>query len=797
MGTVLLLTCSVAVLGYVYVGYPLLLRFLVWLRGSRRVERYDVTPRLSLLISAYNEAAVIRHKLENALSLDYPADQLEIVVVSDASDDGTDEIVREFAGRGVKLLRQSARRGKTAGLNAAVPHLTGVLVAFSDANAMYRTDALRMLARNFADPTVGCVTGEARYLPGGQAVADRGERAYWNYEMQVKRFETALGSMVGGDGAIYAIRKSLWRELPESAINDFLNPLQIVAAGWRAVYEPEAVCFEETAGGIAAEYRRRVRIVSRSWRAIFQAPGVLNPFKVGVFAWCVVSHKMLRWLSGAFAASALVCAAIGYTRLAGTWPVQMATLTATVAAGVVCTAIGRRVVALVAYFYVITTASLVGLFKGTFGRVSGVWSTARDAAEGETVQVPVGRLFLSAGAIALGAAIGALAAARSREAAAVAFWSAIGLLFYVYVGYPALLALLRPLLSRPVTKSERLPHVCLFIAANDEAGVIEAKIRNSLAVDYPSHLFEIVVASDGSIDGTNDIVRRFAPRVRLLEFGLRRGKIATVNDGMRTVTSEIVILSDANTFLEPGAVRALVRNFGDAQIGAVSGDVILVGERAALARSEDLYYGYERWVQRAESEIGSMIGVDGALYAIRRELFEPPAGDTILDDMAIPMAVVRAGRRVIFEPLAIAHEHGSDTAREEFARKSRVIAGAVQFLSRPDSDVPWNRKQVIFSLVSHKGLRWLSPAFGTSAFVASLVLAPSSTAYAIAVGAQFSLLVFGIAGCIPLLRRASLVAIAHYFCLVQAAAGVGFVRGLSGRQSVLWRRFNRAPMESV
>jgi cellulose synthase/poly-beta-1,6-N-acetylglucosamine synthase-like glycosyltransferase len=423
-----------------------------------------------------------------------------------------------------------------------------------------------------------------------------------------------------------------------------------------------------------------------------------------------------------------------------------------------------------------------------------VWSTARDT-QAPTVQVPVGRIFLSTGAAVLGVAVGALAATRSREGAAVAFWSSIALLVYVYAGYPALLALLRPLLKRSVTKSDQLPRVCLFIAANDEAGVIDAKLRNSLALDYPAGLLDIVVASDGSVDGTNDIVRRFGPRVRLLEFSERRGKIATVNDGMRTVTSEIVILSDANTFLEPGSVRALVGNFGDHQIGAVSGDVVLVGERAALARSEDLYYRYERWIQRAESEIGSMIGVDGALYAIRRDLFEAPAADTILDDMAIPMAAVRAGRRVIFEPLAIAHEHGSDSAREEFARKSRVIAGAVQFLSRPDSDVPWNRKQVMFSLVSHKGLRWLSPAFGACAFAASLVLAQTSTAYAVAVTAQLSLLVFGIAGCIPVLRRTSLVAIAHYFCLVQAAAGVGFVRGLSGRQSVLWRRFNRAPME--
>jgi cellulose synthase/poly-beta-1,6-N-acetylglucosamine synthase-like glycosyltransferase len=222
---------------------------------------------------------------------------------------------------------------------------------------------------------------------------------------------------------------------------------------------------------------------------------------------------------------------------------------------------------------------------------------------------------------------------------------------------------------------------------------------------------------------------------------------------------------------------------------------MLIGERAALGPSEDLYYSYERWVQKAESEIGSMIGVDGALYAIRRELFVPPTDDTILDDMAIPMAIVRAGRRVVFEPSARAYEQGSESAWEEFARKSRVIAGAVQFLSRADSNVPWSRKQVMFSLISHKALRWLSPAFGACAFFSSIILAQSAIGYAGAALVQASLLVCGLAGCSPVLRRATIVAIAHYFCLVQAAAGVGFLRGLSGRQPVLWRRFSRTPVE--
>jgi cellulose synthase/poly-beta-1,6-N-acetylglucosamine synthase-like glycosyltransferase len=276
-----LLLVSVGVIGYVYAGYPALLWLIVRLRGARPIHRADISPRVSLVISAFNEAHVIRQKLDNALALRYPRERLEIVVVSDASDDGTDEIVQEYEPRGVRLFRQPERGGKTRGLNAVLPTLSGEIVVFSDANAMYRPDALAMLVRNFADPEVGCVTGEAQYTAGDGAAADRGERVYWDYEIQIKRLETAVGSMVGGDGAIYAIRHSLWRPLPENAINDFLNPLQIVAEGWRGVYEPQAVCFEETAGAARSEYKRRVRIVSRSWRAVFQARQALNPLRTG------------------------------------------------------------------------------------------------------------------------------------------------------------------------------------------------------------------------------------------------------------------------------------------------------------------------------------------------------------------------------------------------------------------------------------------------------------------------------------------------------------------------------------
>jgi cellulose synthase/poly-beta-1,6-N-acetylglucosamine synthase-like glycosyltransferase len=277
----------------------------------------------------------------------------------------------------------------------------------------------------------------------------------------------------------------------------------------------------------------------------------------------------------------------------------------------------------------------------------------------------------------------------------------------------------------------------------------------------------------------------------LIAFPERRGKIAAINDGIRQVDTEIVVFSDANTFLQPGAVRALVSNFADDRVGAASGDVVLIGERAALARSEDLYYRYERNLQRAESELGSMLGVDGALYAIRRSLFVSPPSDTILDDMAIPMAVVRAGHRVVFEGDAVAHERGSDTASEEFSRKVRVVAGAVQFLLRRDSAVPPSNVQVFTALLSHKSLRWLSPLFAAVAFAASLVLARQSDLFLWATVAQVAFLTLGILGCVPALRRISVVGLAHYFCLVHAAAAVGFARGILGRQSVAWRRFAR------
>ena len=776
---------------YVYVGYPLLLQLLVWLRGPRTVRRGSAQPRVSLVISAFNEADVIAGKVRNALALQYPAELLEIVVVSDASSDGTDEIVKSFADPRVRLHRQAERRGKTAGLNAVMPTLSGEIVVFSDANALYEPNALLMLVRNFADSEVGCVTGEARYLKGNRSTADVSERAYWNYEIWIKRLETAVGSMVGGDGAIYAIRRNLWQTLPENAINDFLNPLQIVGAGWRGVYEPKAICHEETAAGIRREWKRRVRIISRSWRAVFQAPHVLNPFRVGFFAVSLISHKVLRWFSGIFL-GVLVFGIATELAAAGTVVQLIALIAVAVTAIALALAPVRRLVGFAVYFVAINLASLVGLVRGTFGNVSGMWTTPRATAYAQVFRPGLPILALAAAGL-LAAAV-ALAWGGTAVAPTV-FWASVATLGYVYAGYPLVLRVWAHLARKDVSLAAYEPHVCLLIAANDEAAVIGAKVENSLGIDYPMDRLDIIIASDGSRDGTNEIVRAFAPRVQLFALDERRGKIAAINEVMRHVKADIVVLSDANTFLRRDAVRQLVQNFADPEVGAVSGDVVLTGERAALAGSEDLYYRYERHLQRLESEIGSLVGVDGALYAIRRQLFTAPPADTILDDMAIPMGVLRTGHRVVFEANALAEEAGSGSSSEEFWRKVRVVAGAVQFLLRPDSGVPVNRVQALFTLVSHKALRWMSPAFAAAAFTSSAMLAPSSMFFSMVLAVECGVVMLGLAGCVPSLRRISLVALPHYFCLVQGAAVVGFARGIAGRQPVAWRRFRRATVQ--
>jgi cellulose synthase/poly-beta-1,6-N-acetylglucosamine synthase-like glycosyltransferase len=372
---------AIGLIVYVFVGYPLA----VWLLARLRpwpVARADITPAVTLLVSAFNEASVIGRKIENSLALDYPHERLEIIVISDASTDATDEIVHSFEGRGVTLLRMAERGGKTLGLNAAVAWARGEVIVFSDANILYAPDALRKLVRNFADPAVGCVTGDSRYDEAPNSAAHREEDTYWGYERFIRTYESRIGSTVGGDGAIFAIRRELYRPLAADAINDFVVPLRIVLEGHRAVFEPAAIGVEPSAGSFKREFRRKRRIVNRSWRAIMGLRGILSPWRSGLFAWQVWSHKVLRWLMlplvVAAGAGSVLAYDAGLVYQLGAWGFG-ASLTLAAIGGIMqerSNGLGR-LVHTAYYFYVVNVAAMLGIISAFGGRIETTWVPER------------------------------------------------------------------------------------------------------------------------------------------------------------------------------------------------------------------------------------------------------------------------------------------------------------------------------------------------------------------------------------------------------------------------------------
>ncbi|MBU2875247.1 glycosyltransferase family 2 protein [Marinobacter salexigens] len=387
MTFVLLFTLlCLAVPVYVYFGYPAILWVLT--RGLPDIthRRGEQKPSVALIISCYNEEGVIRQKLENALELDYPPELLRIIVVSDGSDDGTDEAVKEFENGRIVLVRQEGRLGKTMGINLAMEQVDADITVFSDANAMYARDAISKLARNFADLDVGYAVGAALYTDGDQGASARNENLYWRYELAIKGMESRLHSVVGGDGAIYAIRTELWEPLQQQDINDFVNPLQIIAKGYRGVFDADAKCFEETAGDFDREVARKERIVNRSIRGLMRVGQVMNPAKSGVFAFEVISHKLLRWLiplfllTGVAGSVILAFAGIGLFQLISAGAMLM----------LVLTLVGHLSknrnqlpvwVATPYYFVMVNGYAVRGIVKALQGQTQVTWSSARPGQE--------------------------------------------------------------------------------------------------------------------------------------------------------------------------------------------------------------------------------------------------------------------------------------------------------------------------------------------------------------------------------------------------------------------------------
>ena len=304
---------------YPYLGYPALAWALARARGRDVRRDAGFMPMVTVVTAARNEASCIEANVRNKLAQDYPADRLDMIVVSDASDDTTDSIVQRLAretGR-VVLLRQEPRQGKTIALNTAVPLARGEVIVFADANSIYEKDAIRKLVSNFADPSVGYVTGKMVYVDRDGSMVGDGCTAYMKYENWLREQETRIGSIVGVDGGVDAARKSLYRPMRDDQLPDFVLPLSVVGQGFRVVYDESAILEEETLSLEDDEFRMRVRVALRALWALADSPELFSPARVGIFAWQLASHKLLRYcsflpLAVALLAGLLVAAAEGW-----------------------------------------------------------------------------------------------------------------------------------------------------------------------------------------------------------------------------------------------------------------------------------------------------------------------------------------------------------------------------------------------------------------------------------------------------------------------------------------------------
>ena len=367
------------------------------------------------------------------------------------------------------------------------------------------------------------------------------------------------------------------------------------------------------------------------------------------------------------------------------------------------------------------------------------------------------------------------------------FWIALALVVYAYAGYPMLLAVLHRLRPRPTLTGPLHPTISVIMAARNEADHLSRKLANLNALNYPAELLQIILVSDGSTDATNAILTRNAeadPRLLLLFLPTSGGKALALNAAVAQATGDLLVFLDLRQAIDTQALTALARNFADPTVGAVSGELLLLDPQGAPAGDAlGLYWRIEKLVRRLESATGSVVGVTGAIYAIRRELFTPLPAGLILDDVLVPMQVARTGHRVLFEPRAIATDHIFHEPGKEFRRKVRTLTGNYQLLKL----APWllspRANPLLLRFLSHKLARLAVPV------LLAMMLLSSAFAggwfFHFAFVAQLAFYLLALAGSLlPASKRLKPVAIAHTFVLLNVAAAVALYNFLTGRDQV-------------
>lgn len=366
---------------YAYVGFPLLtlVRAMVWRVPFKREE---ITPTVSVVICCHNEEQGIREKLENMLHQDYPQDQIEFLFASDGSSDNTESVISEYVGTRVQLLALP-RNGKASALNACVEQATGEILVFSDANSIFKDDAICKLVMPFADDHIGGVAGNQVYKKSYSAgIAAGGEQSYWNFDRWMKTLQTQSGNTISATGAIYAIRKSLFQQVPDGVTDDFITSTRVIEQGYRLVFEPDAICYEPVAGSAKAEFGRKTRVITRGLRGVLAMRTLLNPFRYGFYSVQLLSHKVIRRLVGI----PLIGIAIATVML---WnqgmiyqiaAVGQLTIYGLAILGYIAASMGKKAskpLSIPYFFCMINVASLVALLNIVRGKRITVWNPHR------------------------------------------------------------------------------------------------------------------------------------------------------------------------------------------------------------------------------------------------------------------------------------------------------------------------------------------------------------------------------------------------------------------------------------
>jgi glycosyltransferase involved in cell wall biosynthesis len=371
MMTAVLFWSAVAFALYAWAGYPLVLAALAPL-ANRTVAKMRVTPAVTFIISAYNEELRLRAKIENTLAQDYPASRLQVIVASDCSTDGTDAIAREYDR--VRLVRASERRGKEAAQALALEVASGEIMVFSDAATALPPDAVSSIVGNFADASVGCVSSIDRFVDASGRVS--GEGAYVRYEMWLRRLETRVHSLVGVSGSFFAARREVCRPWAPDRQSDFSTALNAVRLGLRAVLDPETAGYYRDIADDRKEGGRKARTVVRGLAVLERNADMLNPFRFGVFAWQLASHKLCRWL----VPMAMIAAAIANVLLLQASPLYVATFALQVsfyAAALLGAWTGARVLRIPSFFLLSHAAILIAWWRFARGERTTFWTPSR------------------------------------------------------------------------------------------------------------------------------------------------------------------------------------------------------------------------------------------------------------------------------------------------------------------------------------------------------------------------------------------------------------------------------------